>query len=86
MVFINSLHIVSMLLYKKYNLNPPYMVPMIEYDDNKDADTSWILLHKATRFDENIFYREFGVSFAEWRKVLSAIINNEEHNEGKNKK
>ena len=41
---------------------------MIEYDDNKDADTSWILLHKATRFDENIFYREFGVSFAEWRK------------------
>lgn len=73
-------------LYKKYDLNPPYMVPMIEYDDNENADTSWILLHKATKFDENIFYREFGVSFAEWRKVLSAIINKDEHEEKKNKK
>jgi len=73
-------------LYKKYDMNPPYMVPMIEYDDNENADTSWILLHKATKFDENIFYREFDVSFAEWRKVLSAIINNEDHKEKKNKK
>ena len=70
-------------IYKKFRNKPPFMVPMLSYDDNKDADTSWIHLMKATKFDEGEFYRYFDLSFNEFRKVLSDIINNQE-NENKN--
>ncbi len=73
-------------LYKKYDNKPPYMVPMIEYDDNDDADVSWILVHKALKFDEGVFYRHFELSFSEFRKTLSAIINKDENENKKNKK
>ena len=72
-------------IYKKFRNKPPFMVPMLSYDDNKDADTSWIHLMKATKFDEGEFYRYFDLSFNEFRKVLSDIINNQE-NENKNNK
>ena len=72
-------------IYKKFRNKPPFMVPMLSYDDNKDADTSWIHLMKANKFDEGVFYRYFNLSFAEFRKVLSDIINNQE-NENKNNK
>ena len=72
-------------IYKKFRNKPPFMVPMLSYDDNKDADTSWIHLMKATKFDEGEFYRYFDLSFSEFRKVLSDIINNQE-NENKNNK
>lgn len=72
-------------IYKKFRKRPPFMVPMLSYDDNKDADTSWIHLMKATKFDEGEFYRYFDLSFDEFRKVLSDIINNQE-NENKNNK
>ena len=62
------------------------MVPMLSYDDNKDADTSWIHLMKATKFDEGEFYRYFDLSFDEFRKTLSAIINNDKNENKENKK
>ena len=73
-------------LYEKYNLKPPFMVPMIEYASNKDADIAWILVHKALKFDEGTFYRYFDVPFKEFRQTLSAIINNEDDKHKKNKK
>ena len=78
-------NLAEVLIYKKFRNKPPFMVPMLSYDDNKDADTSWIHLMKATKFDEGEFYRYFDLSFNEFRKVLSDIINNQE-NENKNNK
>ena len=72
-------------IYKKFRKKPPFMVPMLSYDDNKDADTSWIHLMKATKFDEGEFYRYFNLSFSEFRKVLSDIINNQENEHKENK-
>ena len=71
-------------LYKKYNSKPPYMVPMIDFDDNYDADYAWLHVFKANKFDKNLFFRHFKVSFAEFSKTLSAIINNEENENKKN--
>ena len=73
-------------IYKKFRNKPPFMVPMLSYDDNKDADTSWIHLMKATKFDEGEFYRYFDLSFDEFRKTLSAIINNDKNENKENKK
>jgi hypothetical protein len=73
-------------LYKKYNYNPNFMVPMMEFDDNDDADISWLVVVKATKFDEGTFFRYFDVPFKEFRQTLSAIINNDEDKHKKNKK
>ena len=73
-------------LYKKHDKKPPFMVPMIEFDDNDDADISWLLIHKALKFDDGTFYRYFDVPFKEFRQTLSAIINNEDDKHKKNKK
>ena len=72
-------------IYKKFRKRPPFMVPMLSYDDNKDADTSWIHLMKANKFNEGEFYRFFGISFDEFSKTLSAIINNQENKHKENK-
>ena len=73
-------------IYKKFRKGSPWLVPMLSYDDNKDANISWIHLMKATPFDEGVFYRYFdNVSFKDFSKALSAIIN-KDYNEHKDNK
>ena len=62
-------------LYQKYKMKPPFIAPMIEFDDNQDADPAWILLHKALKFDKNIFWQFFGLTFKDFSNELSAVIN-----------
>jgi hypothetical protein len=72
-------------LYKRYKFNPPYAPPMIDFDDNDDADTSWIHIYKAAKFNDGMFFREFGVTFNEFRTILSNHIN-KQPNENMNDK
>ena len=62
-------------VYKKYNNNPPFMLPMIDWDDNDDADTAWIHVMKSAKLSEGIFYRYFDVTFEQFSKALSDYIN-----------
>ena len=68
-------------LYKKYKNNPPYAPPMIDWDDNDDADTSWIHIMKAAKYEESAFFRHFDTSFTVFSRVLSKYINKQETNE-----
>lgn len=68
-------------LYKKYKYNPPYAPPMIDWDDNDDADTSWIHIMKAAKYNENTFSRFFGTSFTLFSEVLSKYINKQKTDE-----
>lgn len=72
-------------LYKKYRKKPPYMAPMIDFDDNREADVSFLVVHKAARFDPNLFWREFGITFEDFQKESSRIINKQERKHPDNK-
>lgn len=68
-------------LYKKYKYKPPYAPPMIDWDDNDDADTSWIHIMKAAKYNENTFSRFFKISFTLFSEVLSKYINKQKTDE-----
>ena len=74
-------------IYKKFRKGSPWLVPMLSYDSNDNADVAWIHLMKATPFDEGVFYRYFdNVSFKDFSKALSAIINKDKNEHKDNKK
>ena len=72
-------------LYNKYKGTPPFAPPLIDWDDNDDADVSWIHIMKAAKYEESAFFRHFDTSFTVFSRVLSKYINKQETNEINNK-
>ena len=67
-------------LYVKYNSYPPYMTPMVSWDDNDDCDTAWISVMKAGAYSETAFWNHFGVPFKTFSDCLSEQINHSRMN------